>query len=329
MTKILSSDAASTVKELTSDLEDALLDNVWSQWMLLGATAAGRRPSRPTTQIDPEALLLASLLLREREPRLDDVLRGWIRSNAALVSVQRVRNLAPHYANLRDSAGQQQLAWLAHLALTEGKDARWRALAMSAPVIAMQSSLESSRARSKSPPPALQPTEPHHLLLRLRLGLGVGIKADVVAFLLGRNDDWHTIRTITDALTYTPVPTRRALEDLADAGFIERRAGHPVRYRVTPARWQGLLALPASGFSWGGWDERFRFASGWIRWARTPRREELTGYVFSVEARELLIRHEDIFGQAEMELTGRETALVLARIANQVSVFAAALRPHA
>lgn len=293
MTKPLSSDAAAMVKELTGDLEDALLERVWSQWMLLGATAAGRRPSRPMAQIDPEALLLASLLLREREPRLDDVLRGWLRSNAALVSVQRVRNLAPHYANLRDSAGQQQLAWLAHLALTEGKDARWRALAASAPVmIAMQSSLESSRARSKSPPPALQPTEPHTLLLRLRLGLGVGIKADVVAFLLGRNDDWHTIRGISDALTYTLAPMRRALEDLANAAFIDRRSGHPVRYRVTPSRWQELLALPASGFEWGGWDERFRFAADWLAWAHTPRQVALTDYVCSVEARALFGRHE-------------------------------------
>jgi hypothetical protein len=329
MMKLLSSDAAAMVKELTSDLEDALLERVWSQWMLLGATAAGRRPSRPTTQIDPEALLLASLALREREPRLDDVLLGWLRSNAALVSVQRVRNLAPHYANLRDVAGQQQLGWLAHLALTEGKDARWRALAASAPVLAMQSGLESSRARSKSPPPALQPTEPHHLLLRLRLGLGVGIKADVVAFLLGQYDNWHTIRSISDALTYTLAPMRRALEDLANAAFIDRRVGHPVRYRVTPSRWEELLSLPDSGFDWGGWDERFRFAADWLAWAHTPRQVELTDYVCSVEARNLLARHTDFFGQTEMELTGQQPATVLARITNQVSAFAATLRPHA
>lgn len=326
MTNIPSGSAGSMVQALTSDLESALLENVWSQWMLLGATAGGRRPSRPPAQIDPEALLHASLALREREPRLDDVLRGWLRANASLLSVQRVRNLAPHYANLREPAGKQALAWLAHLALTEGKDARWRALAATSPLTASQSSRASSRARTKSPPPALIPAEPHHLLFRLRLGLGVGIKADVVAFLLGRNDDWHTIRAIAGALSYTVMPTRRALEDLANAAFIERRAGHPVRYRLTPTRWQGLLALPASGFSWGSWDERFRFASDWLSWARKPRRVELTDYVCSVEAREVLARHKDLFGQTEAERTGMEPVDVLARIAAEVRAFTAALR---
>lgn len=317
---------ASMLQELTNELETASLARVWSQWMLLGATAGGRRPSRPAAQIDPEALLHASLLLRGREPRLDDVLRGWLHANAGLVSVQRVRNLAPHYAHLREASGTEALAWLAQAALTQGKDVRWRALAASSPMTAAFSAR--ARSRAKSPPPALQPAEPHQLQLRLRLGLGVGIKADVVAFLMGRNEGWHSIRTIADTLTYTVMPTRRALDDLANAGFIERRAGRPAQFRADPSRWQGLLALPEGGYSWGGWDERFRFVSDWLTWARKPRRVELTDYVFSVEARELLARHSDVFAQPMTVYVGKEPDVLLAHISNAVRSFSAALNPE-
>ncbi len=320
-----SGDAESTLAALTRDLEDAFVACAWTQWKLLGGTAAARKPAGPVAPIDPEALLLASLTLRDLEPRLADVMRDWLRANAGLISVQRLRNLAPHYASLEADDGRARLGWLAQVALTEAKDARWRGLASRSPAVAAGAM---GRARAKSPPPAMRPTESHQLLLRLRLGLGVGIKADVVAFLLGRSADWHTIRDIARALTYTPAPLRRALEDLANAAFIDRRLGHPVRYAVDPARWQGLLALDGASRAWGSWDERFRFAAGWMTWARAPRRSPLTAYVFSVQARALRAEHREVFGAAEsvIERAGAETALVLTEIVREVGVFSASLR---
>lgn len=317
---------ATRLQALTDDLAEAFVDCVWTQWTLLGSTAAARRRPGAAPPIDPEALLLASLIVRDREPRLDDVMRGWLHANAALVSVQRLRNLAPHYAGLADGSGRERLRWLAQVALTEAKDARWRGLAAAegAPV----ADAASVRARAKTAPPALRPTAAHHLMLRLRLGLGVGIKADVVAFLLGQRGAWHPIRDITLALAYTSAPLRRALDDLADGEFIERRRGHPVRYRAVHARWQVLLALRDDGAAWGAWDARFRFASAWLAWARAPRAVALTEYVFSVEARALLTRHRDAFGFGAItaELAGADTPRVLLEIAAEVGAFAGALR---
>lgn len=321
---------ATTLAALTRELERALVTCVWTQWKLIGGTAAARRPALVASPIDPEAVLLASLGLLEAEPRLIDVLRGWVRANAARVSVQRVRNLTPHYAHLATEDGQRRLAWLAQIARTEAKDARWRGLATAATVAPDEfaTAQRASRPRTKSPPPELRPTDPPHLMLRLRLGLGVGIKADVIAFLLGQGGAWRTVREIARALTYTVAPVRSALDDLAAAAFIDRRLGHPVRYGTSAARWQALLGGAIADSGWGCWDERFRFGAEWLAWARAPRLVPLTPYVFSVQARELFARHRGAFGSWEVqsERTGGDTDAMLDAVARDVGGFSDALR---
>lgn len=320
--------AAASLAAMARVLEDAAVSCVWTQWMLLGGTAAAQAPAHSVPPIDPEALLLASLGLLDAEPRLADVLHGWIRSNAATVSVQRLRNLIPHYAHLSAADGQQRLGWLAQIAYKDAKDARWRGLATAGTALPRVAGLEAPRTRMKSPPPPLRPTEPHHRMLRLRLGFGVGIKADVIAFLLGQEGAWHPIREIAGALTYTSAPVRRALEDLAIAAFIERQEGHPVRYGVMGSRWHALLGASSFAPGWGRWDERFRFVADWLTWARAPRPVEITAYILSVQARDTFARHRAAFGAREAlaHLAGAETSAVIEATAREIDSFSEALR---
>lgn len=293
----------------TDELEAALLDRVWRQWALVGAGAAAARPDGSVAPIDPEALLLASLGLLDAEPRLVDVIHGWIRANARLISVQRLRNLAPHYATLTTTDGAARLAWLAQVARVEAKDARWRSL--SGRSTAVPAAL---RPRGKSAPPPLEPRGGHQLVLRMRLGFGVGIKADVLSVLLSPPDDWMTIRELADALTYTPAPVRRALDDLTASAFVDRDTARPVRYRVDPARWRPLLGEDAAAAPWVSWDARYRFVVDWGTWARSDRGPKQSAYAVVVAAREVLQRHGRTLGLSQRAVQGAEVERTLAAI---------------
>lgn len=317
-------DSTSILETATGALHDAFVSCVWSQWMLLGGTADAARPGGAVPPIDPEALLLASLVLLEAEPRLADVLHGWLRANSALVSVQRFRNLAPHYAGLAAPEGAARLAWLAQVARVDAKDARWRGFPMPAAASILRA--PSARAREKAPPPVLRPSAPHQLLLRVRLGFGVSIKADVITYLLEQGADWRTIREIAAALTYTVAPVRRALEDLANAAFLERRTGHPVHYRADAARWRSFLGTSGDVPRWGEWDARFRFAAEWLTWARAPRRTPFTSYVLSVEARERFARFPEVFEASAALVDGGDPMRTLAEMERQLERFTGALR---
>ncbi len=221
---------SANLNSAASRLGEALVRAAWSQWAAVGMPAAGVRAAQG--MVDPEALVLASTWLRETEPRLGRLLGLWASAGARLLSTQRMRNLARDLpADL--SAG---LAGFAHLALTRGKDARWRALARApAEYAASEWKGEAAATASSEAPSAL--------MLRLRLGLGVGIKADVLAFLAGRPSSAETVQAIARAVAYEPRAVRRAVEELAAAGFLQPRATAPAAWYLPPERWE---------WAWGG-----------------------------------------------------------------------------
>ena len=91
---------------------------VWQQWQAVGAMVSGTRRAKGI--VDPEALILLSLGLRDHERRLWDMLAWWAAVGANLLSVQRMKNLAVNYPkpiNLR-------LAEFARLAHEMGGDFR-------------------------------------------------------------------------------------------------------------------------------------------------------------------------------------------------------------
>lgn len=273
-------------------LRDATLDVMWRQWAALGGSAASR--TRAHAVVDPEALALASLAFVSEEPRLADVLHDWITRNADLLSVQRAKNLTRDFDEPVRALIGDGLRWLARIATDEGKDLRWRSLlkqrslsrsTWAAPVVRTNKS-RASRARV---------TDPATLVLRLRLAFGVGLKADLLSYLLCALDEWTTVRTVSAVTGYTPAAVRRAGDDLATAQFIEARAAQPVRYRITRENWRPLLKFDEEVRSWRGWQEVFVFATAFLAWYRVPTADTRTPYVAGVEGRELLERHRSVF----------------------------------
>jgi hypothetical protein len=239
--------------------------------------------------VDPEALILMSFWILPHEQRLADVAWSWTSVNSSLLSIQRLRNMRA----LFPAEAGANLAGLAELRLSEANDPRWKSLRV-----------------PKSPPLRVRQTkvravEPRFgswaaLMLQLRLGLGVGVKADVLTFVLGIGSaapEWTSVAIAADALTYTPAAVRRAADDLSKARFI--RTLDAADTKVSPHRmfsgqanaWSGLLGISTHHPGWGFWTERFLFVVELVTWLDREVAKPASPYARDVKAREILTRH--------------------------------------
>lgn len=301
-------------------LRETALEVAWRQWRALGASTALKRRSTRDVQslVDPEALVLFSLLFSGHEPRLADLVRDWVVLNSDLLSVQRIKNLERDYGKAGQPELTKRLESLASIAVQDGKDFRWRSLKKRSdthsdseghdahPHALAELYSRSARGATKSKTRAVRAplTDPSALLLRLRLGLGVGVKADVLGFLLGTRDDWISVRETSEATAYTVVALRRALDDLAAARLILAREGQPTRYRAEKKYWNALLGISAAPV-WLYWHEVFLFVSDFTSWADSVENRPVSVYAFGVYGRELIEQHERAFNNIMIALLMR------------------------
>jgi hypothetical protein len=137
-------------------------------------------------------------------------------------------------------------------------------------------------------------TDPSAVLLRLRLGLGVGLKADVIGFLLGKGEDWVSVREIASATAYTAVAVRHAVDDLAAARLVLALEAQPAGYRAERARWASFLGIEATPV-WQNWHQRFTFVVAFLHWAEALEGRPLSTYALGALGRELLEQHRRVF----------------------------------
>jgi hypothetical protein len=254
----------------------------WTQWTALGGMASSRK--RATSLVDPEALLLVSLTFRDHEPRLWDVLRAWMPIGVRLLSVQRTKNLARAFPPSLTGA----LNEFACLAVQEGKDARWKSLIGGG-------RYETVSGRRKTWDVTGAFIEAPALMMRLRQGLGVGLRADALSYLLARQGQWVAVRPVAKALGFTDAATRRALDDLAGARLIHSTVeDQPTTYFAKVDTWRNLLEISQVP-RWCGWLEIFAlFASLDALWNSTEQRD-VTDYAAGVLLREKLQEHRGAF----------------------------------
>ena len=264
--------ASALVQRTEQAAREAALLVCWEQWRSLGAFAGAFAGAygvrRATSIIDPEALVLLSLLLRDAERRLDDFLGWWATAGATLLSVQRVHNLARRFPE----RVQERLGAFARLA-TEAGDRRWARHQAEAGGFALA-------AREGKGAERLALYEAPALVLRLRAGFGVGAKADLLAFLLGIDSERASTKEAAEALGYTEVAVRAAAQEMALARFVEGAPGRPARYAADPEAWVGLLGFGGGGPQGGGgappawrhWAGVFAFLAGVLAWAEAGAR---------------------------------------------------------
>jgi hypothetical protein len=190
---------------------------LWAQWASINADVSS---TRLACVIDPEALVLGSVALGNGERRFLDMVVWLAKSLSHLLSVQRVRTLSVAFPNGLEHAG-----WFAYWAVELAGDRRWDSLAQPP---------ASGMTRQGKGPEKVQLSSPAALMLRLRSGFGVGVKADLLTYLLTIQGAPQTAMDIAAATGYTDKTIRVAARELFMAGFAEESSEYPVRYSTSP-----------------------------------------------------------------------------------------------
>lgn len=236
----------------------------WRQWSSLAETAAAPGGRPVGSVIDPEALVLLSLAVRQHERRLEDRLRWWTATGTSWMSIQRLRSLLVTFPE----RVRPELARFAAMAVSAG-DPRWK--------VFVADSQAGGFGRSGKGPASLHLSTPSALMLRLRAGFGVGAKADILTFLLASAGAASGLRpgtsaeTIANATSYSVVSTRRAASEMSLARFVTASEHRPAHYSVDVQAWAHVLRLgglrPARRGAAGGDDHAFELPA-WRFWAQ-------------------------------------------------------------
>jgi hypothetical protein len=78
------------ISEIRDRVSQGLLDFTWRQWAQIGVSATVSGADR--WAVDPEALILFTIGIGRRDPRLFDEMLDWVAFNHELLSTQRMRN---------------------------------------------------------------------------------------------------------------------------------------------------------------------------------------------------------------------------------------------
>lgn len=281
--------SATHADKIAERLGQSLLTVAWRQWRTLGMTISGVDRDAQCA-VDPEALLLVTPNLVVLEPRLKDVIISWLTERSTAMSVGRLRRMARQ----APPAMTALLPTLARVAFEEGKDYRWKPLLkdqVSSPEIG-------GRGRDLLAERTYRPSGA--IMIQLRSGMGVSVKADVLAYLLcvsRSGQDWASISAIQEALGYTKLAITRAAEEMSAAHFIsspgsvDRHKRPPRMYRAEQTGWANVLGLNSGMPEWTPWEEHFRFATTFIEWRYDTKDRAISEYALATKLRSLQEAH--------------------------------------
>jgi hypothetical protein len=285
-----------SISELRDEVQETLVDFLWDEWAQMGVSASTKR--RDTWATDPEALLLLTFEVGRGEPRLFDEVLDWMLVNERLLSVQRLRNLAVDEAD--QMLVESVVGWLgenhprARLKPKPGKPEDPQAF------------FRSSRLRVSDPDPAFlsqgfvrprpEPSGksqapnlvlPINFAFRLRLLLGVSVRAEVARVLLATDRPWMNAQELARSTAYAKRNVREAATSLASAGFVfSHSIGNENLFEASP-RWPDFLSidrLPESK----DWPQLFRVFRRILRWLVDPANQDLSDYMLLSGARTLV-----------------------------------------
>lgn len=285
-----------TISEISRLVQETAVEVAWRQWAALGAGTLTSPDSRARSIIDPEALLLLSLVVQASERRLADFVAWWAQVGSTLVSVQRTKTMLTRFP----ATASTELKAFARLAADAG-DKRWKRHA------ADGEPPWGERRLKGADEPRLRAAST--LMVRLRAGFGVNAKADALSFLLGREGGAATVQEIARAVGYSTVAVRNALKDMVLARLVHEAPGHPARYFVHVEPWGMLLDLvPADTVpSWTYWYPLHAFlANSYVLFKRESL-EERSPYLLSSSARDLVDQFTVAFANNRIPLPNAMT----------------------
>lgn len=285
-----------SISELRDEVQDALANFLWDEWGQMGVAANTKR--HDTWATDPEALLLLTFEVGRGEPRLFNEVLDWMLVNERLLSVQRLRNLAVDEAD--QMLVESVVGWLgenhprARLKPKPGKPEDPQAFFRGTrpkvsdpdPAFLSQGFVRPrSEPSGKSQAPNL--VLPINLAFRLRLLLGVSVRAEVARVLLATDRPWMNAQELARSTAYARRNVRDSVTSLASAGFVYSHSiGNENLFEASP-RWPDFLSpVPLPEFK--NWPQIFRGLRRLLRWLADPANGDLSDYLLLSSARTLV-----------------------------------------
>ena len=251
------------ISDLRTAVSRGLLDFAWRQWAQLGVLAAVTGDD--SWAADPEALIVFTLGVARRDPRLFDEVLDWVALNQKAISVQRLRNLASRFpinADLVTTA----VAWAReplHVSIPASREPIGRAVPKSGgkanqlvfspdvlgfvsradPVFAEHGFIRPAAALSgKSRQP--DPGRPVNFAFRLRDLFGPGTRSEVMRVLLTYRDGPLDAARIADEAAFAKRNVSEALTALMSSGAISATwHGNERHFRASRELWTAVLGL--------------------------------------------------------------------------------------
>lgn len=286
-------------ERLRADLGGRLLDFAWAEWAQMGIPGSGRERS-PWAQ-DPEALIVFTLEIARDDPRLFDLLLGWVATNESLLSVRRLRAMCGHPDDVR--LLNATLEWRDRYRPRRkgGKPAPAMASADLEPLF------RGLAGEVREPDPAfaaegfsrplLGPTtdasqppmhDPISFAFKLRALLGVSVRAEVLRHLLTVKGEFVITQVLAGSAGYARRNVQEALGAMRRAGVVEvRTSSAHMHWGTDPERWVPLLGLEALP-DHRDWPHLLAALRAVLRWLRRPGLDELSDYLLASQTRDLL-----------------------------------------
>ena len=255
------------ISALRTRINVGLTDFAWRQWSQIGVSASVVGDDQWAA--DPEALVLFTLGIARRDPRLFDEMLDWIALNQKLLSLQRLRNLTARFpvkadlvaaavAWARESSPVSALALqepVGQARVTEAQHARQIGqekrpvfspdvlgfIAKPDPVFADHGFLRPVAVRSgKSHQP--DPGRPVNFAFQLRHLFGPGSRSEVMRILLTYRDGPLDAARIADEAAFAKRNVSEALAGVAASGAISSKwSGNERHFRARQEPWETLL----------------------------------------------------------------------------------------
>ncbi len=289
-------------------LRSRLISFAWDQWSQMGVSGSTERHDR--WSIDPEALLVFTLCVARREPRLFDEVLDWMRLNLDLISAQRLRNFANDDPGKRLASAA--LSWASAHSTKVTRQTPTPARASKEPESLFIRATGTMRVREpdpifvnygflrpraepshKSSPPARR--VPINLSFRLRDLFGVGSRAEVVRVLLLLPGAEPRTREIVRAAGYSRQNVHEALNALVSAGvvFMRQKGPRDRWYALDIDRWANLLDVPMHELPYFvEWPRLLGVLWELLSWAESVEARDLSEYMMGSEARQFVAGHE-------------------------------------
>lgn len=191
---------------VSKQIDENLAHLAWSLWTEIGVAGLERR--HRAFSIAPEELIILTSALSEFDPRLRDEALDWCIHYHRFISPIRLHILARKY---EEYIAKPFSTFSATLNAAVGIRTKWAVLTKTPPITFKTSG--KSRLRAFEAPSMLN--------FRLKSFLGVGAKADVLAFVLAEKREDFIISDLME-IGYSKRRLAAILEDLAVAGILSK-----------------------------------------------------------------------------------------------------------